>query len=271
MENALRLITYDRVQKERENYEYTIVDGKFIHKQTGDLFDTKKGLAGAKWIFVFKTGTFHHSSFLAGAATLAAGRLEAEQGILKFISAYRGNYRPTNDMLGSFFSFLKEKGVNLDEVEVEIRKPTEDYSDSYNGSTSIQDANAVEVPTNEELPEPDVSKSVLENLSTESLEVKQTRSYNVSTSIQDANAVEVPTNSELPDPDVPKEVLENLSMESLEVKQTQTKSNYERTLSGGVHSPRGEVPTKAISHRINPKISTMFFCLALVELKVILK
>ncbi|KAK1552209.1 hypothetical protein Q3G72_012383 [Acer saccharum] len=45
-----------------------------------------------KWIFVVSTsknlyagviGTFHHSSFLAGGATLAAGRLEAEQGILK--------------------------------------------------------------------------------------------------------------------------------------------------------------------------------------------
>jgi hypothetical protein len=30
-----------------------------------------------------KKGLFHHSSFLAGGATLAAGRLEAEDGILE--------------------------------------------------------------------------------------------------------------------------------------------------------------------------------------------
>ncbi|KAI9153648.1 hypothetical protein LWI28_014461 [Acer negundo] len=198
--------------QERENYEFTVVDGKIIHKQTGDLFDTNKGSEGAKWIFVVSTlknlyagekkkGIFQHSSFLAGGATIAAGRLEAEQGILKSISAYSGHYRPTDDRLGSFLSFLKENGVNLDKVE--IRKPTEDYSDSYNDSTS--------------------------------------------------NAVEVPTNSELPELDVPKEEEEILSKKSLEVKPTRTKSNYERTLSGGLQSPRAEVPQKAILHRMNSK------------------
>ncbi|KAL5743175.1 hypothetical protein ACOSP7_029907 [Xanthoceras sorbifolium] len=202
--------------QEREDYEYIVVNGKIFHKQTGDLFDTNKGSAGAKWIFAVSTsknlyagekqkGVFHHSSFLAGGATIAAGRLEAEQGILKSISAYSGHYRPTDDRLDSFLSFLKENGVNLDEVE--IRKPTEDYSDSYNDSTSIRDANAVELPTN----------------------------------------------SELPEPDVPKEEEEQPSMESMEVEQTQTKINYERTLSGGLQSPRAEVPKKAILHRINSK------------------
>ena len=34
------------------------------------------------------------------------------------ISAYSGHYRPTDDSLNSFLSYLKENGVNLDEVEV---------------------------------------------------------------------------------------------------------------------------------------------------------
>lgn len=34
------------------------------------------------------------------------------------ISAYSGHYRPTDDSLNSFLSFLKENGVNLDEAEV---------------------------------------------------------------------------------------------------------------------------------------------------------
>lgn len=32
-----------------------------------------------------KKGEFHHSSFLAGGATIAAGRLAAEDGILKVV------------------------------------------------------------------------------------------------------------------------------------------------------------------------------------------
>lgn len=81
-------------QQEREHYEYGLVEGKIVHKRTKQLLDTSKGMPGAKWIFVMSTskkfyagekkkGIFHHSSFLAGGATLAAGRLSAENGILK--------------------------------------------------------------------------------------------------------------------------------------------------------------------------------------------
>ncbi|KAL3624643.1 hypothetical protein CASFOL_031311 [Castilleja foliolosa] len=80
------------------------------------------------WIFVMSTskrlysgekkkGLFHRSSFLAGGATLAAGRLIVDDGVLKCISAYSGHYRPTDDCLDTFLSFLNENGVNLDEVE----------------------------------------------------------------------------------------------------------------------------------------------------------
>ena len=34
------------------------------------------------------------------------------------ISAYSGHYRPADDSLDSFLSYLKENGVKLDEVEV---------------------------------------------------------------------------------------------------------------------------------------------------------
>lgn len=71
-----------------------VEEGKFIYKQTGKLLDTTGGLTDAKWIFVLSTskslyvgqkskGTFQHSSFLAGGATLSAGRLVVENGILK--------------------------------------------------------------------------------------------------------------------------------------------------------------------------------------------
>jgi hypothetical protein len=34
------------------------------------------------------------------------------------ISAYSGHYRPTDETLETFLSYLRENGVNLDEVEV---------------------------------------------------------------------------------------------------------------------------------------------------------
>jgi len=106
--------------QEREHYEYIVCEGKIIHKNSGDLFHTKNDSDDAKWIFVMSTskklyagkkkkGLFHHSSFLAGGATLAAGRLEAEDGILESISAYSGHYRPTDDTLDTFLSYLKKK------------------------------------------------------------------------------------------------------------------------------------------------------------------
>ncbi|KAL5075731.1 hypothetical protein RYX36_014715, partial [Vicia faba] len=105
--------------QERENYEYVVCDGKIINNQSGDFLHTKKDSEDAKWIFVMSTekklyagkkkkGLFHHSSFLAGGATLAAGRLEAEDGVLKSISAYSGHYRPTDETHDAFLSYLRE-------------------------------------------------------------------------------------------------------------------------------------------------------------------
>jgi hypothetical protein len=111
--------------QEREHYEYIVEEGKIVHKQSGEFLDTTKG----KWIFVMSTskrlysgvkqkGVFHHSSFLAGGATLAAGRLVVEDGTLTAISAYSGHYRPTDDRLQSFLSILRENGLNLDNVKI---------------------------------------------------------------------------------------------------------------------------------------------------------
>lgn len=82
------------MQTERKAYEVAVEDGKFLYRQTGKLLDTREGDEDDKWIFVLSTsktlyvgqkqkGTFQHSSFLAGGATLSAGRLVVEDGILK--------------------------------------------------------------------------------------------------------------------------------------------------------------------------------------------
>ncbi|GLT40565.1 hypothetical protein SLA2020_146880 [Shorea laevis] len=85
---------------ERIAYEVIVVDGKFLFKQTGKLLHTT---GNAKWIVVLctsktlyvgqkKKGTFQHSSFLAGGATIAAGRLVVEDGVLEAIWPHSGHY-----------------------------------------------------------------------------------------------------------------------------------------------------------------------------------
>ncbi|XP_057549556.1 IQ domain-containing protein IQM3-like [Amaranthus tricolor] len=194
--------------QEREHYEYIVSEGKIIHKLTGDLLNTKKASGVVKWIFVMSTckklyagekkkGKFHHSSFLAGGATLAAGRLDVDHGTLKSISAYSGHYRPTDDRLDAFVSFLKENGVDLDQVE--IHRPNEGYSTCEDTLSSI---------------------------------VTITEASNCYKSL---------------------EAKEESEAEQLLSEQAESRSEYKRTLSGGLQSPRPEVPKEAILQRINSK------------------
>ncbi|CAN4121358.1 unnamed protein product [Withania somnifera] len=204
--------------QERQNYEYIIAEGQILHRLTENLLDTTKDPSGTKWIFVMSTskrlyagekkkGMFHHSSFLAGGAALAAGRLVVQDGTVKSISPYSGHYRPTDDSLDTFLSILKEHGVNVDEVE--IKKANEDY-DNYSGDV----------------------KSVEKRLS------------------------ELLTPSDSP-PQAAQEEEKDHSTESNGALQTEGRtSSYQRTLSGGLQSPRTEVPKIAILERINSKNST---------------
>ncbi|KAL6507720.1 IQ domain-containing protein iqm3 [Orobanche gracilis] len=200
--------------KERQHYEYYVADGKIIHKLTGEPLDTNKGSPESKWIFVMSTsmglytgvkkkGLFHHSSFLAGGATLAAGRLIAEGGRLKCISAYSGHYKPTDESLDTFLSFLKENGVNLDEVE--IRKTNDDYETNESGELYI--TSQVMMSDSDSIP----------------------REY-------------------LPrgEGDLPSETTDRAP-------HPETKTEYKRTLSGGLRSPKADVPKTSMLQRINSK------------------
>ncbi|KAL5768591.1 hypothetical protein ACOSQ2_015374 [Xanthoceras sorbifolium] len=110
---------------EREAFEVIVIDGKLTFKQSGVAVQTKEG---SKWIFVLSTtralyvgqkkkGQFQHSSFLAGGATTAAGRLVAHHGILEAIWPYSGHYHPTEENFLEFISFLEENRVDLTNVK----------------------------------------------------------------------------------------------------------------------------------------------------------
>ncbi|KAG6590148.1 IQ domain-containing protein IQM2, partial [Cucurbita argyrosperma subsp. sororia] len=114
---------------ERMAYEVVVEDGKFMYKLSRELLDTTGVDKHVKWIFVLSTskslyvgkkqkGMFQHSSFLAGGATSAAGRLVVENGILKAVWPHSGHYRPTEENFQEFISFLTENNVNLTDVKM---------------------------------------------------------------------------------------------------------------------------------------------------------
>ncbi|KEH41784.1 hypothetical protein MtrunA17_Chr1g0176231 [Medicago truncatula] len=111
--------------EERTDFEVVIENGRLFYKNGGSPVESK---GDAKWIFVLSTsktlyvgqknkGTFQHSSFLAGGATLSAGRLVADDGVLKAVWPHSGHYLPTEENFQEFMKFLREHNVDLTNVK----------------------------------------------------------------------------------------------------------------------------------------------------------
>ncbi|KAL0900194.1 hypothetical protein Bca101_084155 [Brassica carinata] len=115
---------------ERKAYEVVVEEGKFFYKNSGEMLQTSSVEdSDSKWIFVLSTskvlyigkkkkGTFQHSSFLAGGATVAAGRLVVESGVLKAVWPHSGHYQPTEENFLDFLSFLRENNVDITDVKM---------------------------------------------------------------------------------------------------------------------------------------------------------
>lgn len=112
---------------ERKQYEVVVDGGKLRYKKSSELVHTPKG---DKWIFVMSTsgklyvaqkrkGRFQHSSFLAGGATKAAGRLLVNNGTLELMEAHSGHYHPTEENFSDLVRVLKELGTDLRFAEVQ--------------------------------------------------------------------------------------------------------------------------------------------------------
>ncbi|XP_057428813.1 IQ domain-containing protein IQM4-like [Lotus japonicus] len=136
--------------KEREEYEVIVESGKLVYSQSGRLVETD-GIS--KWIFVLSTtralyvgrkqkGAFQHSSFLAGAAITAAGRLVAHEGVLEAIWPYSGHYHPTEENFREFINFLEVHNVDLSNVkrcDVDDDAPSYVGTDSFTAATESQE------------------------------------------------------------------------------------------------------------------------------------
>ncbi|XP_048133666.1 IQ domain-containing protein IQM1-like [Rhodamnia argentea] len=136
---------------EREAYEVIVENGKLVYKQSSVLVDS---VEGSKSIFVLSTsralyvgqkkkGVFQHSSFLAGAAITAAGRLVAHNGILEAIWPYSGHYHPTEENFRVFISFLEEHHVDLSNVK---RCAVDDDNPVYTNSSEDSQHGSGEAP-----------------------------------------------------------------------------------------------------------------------------
>lgn len=121
---------------ERDQYEVAVgTDGRLRYKQSGVVVQPAWGKSSnrtrtknnliyvvgpnrALYVAIKTKGRFHHSSFFAGGAVVAAGTLEVdEDGTLTKISPSSGHYRPSPDQ----FRYMKEVfvnglGVNFDNV-----------------------------------------------------------------------------------------------------------------------------------------------------------
>ncbi|KVH90695.1 hypothetical protein Ccrd_007339 [Cynara cardunculus var. scolymus] len=135
-------------------YEATVEDGKFMYKLSRKLLDTRSGPAGSKWIFVLSTsnilyvgmkqkGKFQHSSFLAGGATLSAGRLVVIDGILKAVWPHSGHYLPTEENFDTFMSFLEQHQINIQTVK---RSPEDEEEINDEKVTGYEMRNSVSEP-----------------------------------------------------------------------------------------------------------------------------
>jgi len=152
-----------------------VEQGRLLYKQSGELVSTNEE---SKWIFVLSTsrslyvgqkrkGKFQHSSFLSGAATTAAGRLVAKEGVLKAIWPYSGHYLPTEDNFREFIDFLEENSVDLANVKrcsvdddefpsFKKAAPEEPPPEEAAGAPTADEA--VESQPAVELPEVDIAK-----------------------------------------------------------------------------------------------------------------
>ncbi|KAK7335865.1 hypothetical protein VNO80_27967 [Phaseolus coccineus] len=141
--------------KEREAYEVIVEGGRLVYRESKDLVHTTEE---SKWIFVLsssrilyvgqkKKGQFQHSSFLAGGATIASGRLVAQHGVLHAIWPYSGHYRPTEKNFMEFISFLEEHKVDMTNVkkdpmdeDVPPSQPANDEEQPFEGKVDGSDS-----------------------------------------------------------------------------------------------------------------------------------
>ncbi|KAF5385442.1 hypothetical protein D9757_005362 [Collybiopsis confluens] len=70
------------------------------------------------FIGIKHTGSFQHSSFLAGGIVTSAGLISVKDGLIHTLSPLSGHYRTSIDQFHHFIDILTERGVDMSKVKV---------------------------------------------------------------------------------------------------------------------------------------------------------
>ncbi|WVO13258.1 hypothetical protein L204_100871 [Cryptococcus depauperatus] len=70
------------------------------------------------FVGIKKSGTFQHSSFLAGGKVTSAGIIVVKHGLIKSLNPLSGHYRSTIDNFRWFIAQLEHKGADLSHVKI---------------------------------------------------------------------------------------------------------------------------------------------------------
>jgi len=132
-------------EEDRDRYQ-VIPTGNSL-KQNDQNFDTgnmfSSGAGAGYSVFVMspggeiysnehKPGLFHHSSFLAGLPTAAAGELKVTGGRLQHVTNKSGHYHPGAAQMYQFMKELKEKGMKLSKFPLKIEHAPDEHGRSWN-------------------------------------------------------------------------------------------------------------------------------------------
>jgi hypothetical protein len=120
----------------RQKYLLESRDGK-LYDSEGKLFDTTDASSvhqggQGRAIYVMdengkiyaskeqKVWQFHHSSFLSGGPVAGAGELVVEDGRPTLLTPRSGHYRPTPEMTQQVFNQLKQSGVDVSGLRIDL-------------------------------------------------------------------------------------------------------------------------------------------------------
>jgi hypothetical protein len=144
------------------------IEGGFLKDASGDLYDTgckETGFKGKGWaIYVVDfdgqfyseshiLNEFHHSSFLAGNPTQAAGELAVDRGRLIGLTNKTGHYKAGQDELVKALEILREGGV--DPATVSVNDPFRGKDRWFTGLAVLTvDGDVEKLPADVEIREP---------------------------------------------------------------------------------------------------------------------
>ncbi|WVQ94727.1 hypothetical protein IAU59_001807 [Kwoniella sp. CBS 9459] len=70
------------------------------------------------FVGIKKSGTFQHSSFLAGGKVTSAGLIVVKQGLIKSLNPLSGHYRSSIEHYRAFIAQLENRGIDLSHIKI---------------------------------------------------------------------------------------------------------------------------------------------------------